>query len=164
MSDETAAPAAPAAPAKAGWKKMAGLALATVAVAAAGGVWWTRSATAEEGGEHGAPAATEASRGLIKFDPFVVNLADGAGTRFLRATLHLVIEPAEAAETVAEDPVVMSQIRSAVLELLAQQTGAALVTPEGKAAMKAAIVSRAQEALGDWKIMDVLFSEFVVQF
>lgn len=164
MSDETAAPAAPAAPVKSGWKKMAGLALAVVALAAAGGVWWTRSAAAKGGGEHDTPAVAESSRGLIKFEPFVVNLADGAGTRFLRTTLQLVVEPAEAAETVGKDPVVMLQIRSAVLELLAQQTGTALVTPEGKAAMKAAIVSRAQEALGDWKIVDVLFSEFVVQF
>jgi flagellar basal body-associated protein FliL len=51
-----------------------------------------------------------------------------------------------------------------VLELLAQQTATALVTPEGKAAMKAAIISRAQEALDGGKIADVLFSEFVVQF
>ena len=164
MSEEAAAPAPPAAPAKPGWKKLAALALVAVAVVAAGGVWWTRSAAAKEGGEHATPAATESSRGLIKFEPFVVNLADGGGTRFLRAALELVVEPAEAAESVARNPVVMSQMRSAVLDLLAQQTGTALVTPEGKAAMKAAIVSRAQEALGDWKIVDVLFSEFVVQF
>jgi flagellar basal body-associated protein FliL len=159
MSEETTA-----APAKAGWKKTAGLVLATAVVAAAGGLWWSRSATAQEGGGHEPAPVKESSRGLIKFEPFVVNLADGSGTRFLRTTLQLVVAPAEAAETVGKDPVVMLQVRSAVLELLAQQSSASLVTPEGKAAMKAAIVSRAQEALGDWKIVDVLFSEFVVQF
>jgi len=146
-----------------GWKKTAGIVLVT-GLAAAGGMWWSQKTTALGTGTAAAAAPVVVSRGLVRFDPLVVNLADGAGTRFLRTTLQLVVEPSEGADAIAESPIQMLQLRSAMLELLAQQTAAALVTPEGKAAMKAAIISRAQDALGDWKIADVLFSEFVVQF
>ena len=61
-------------------------------------------------------------------------------------------------------PVVVSRIRSEILELLTQQTGAALVTPEGKAALKTAIGARLAPVLEGGKVIDVLFSEFVVQF
>jgi flagellar basal body-associated protein FliL len=162
MSEPTGTPAPPAA--GGGWKKTVGVVLITGLAAAGGGFWWSRSTAAQEGVAEHAPKAVKATRGLVKFEPFVVNLADGAGTRFLRTTLQLVIEPSEGAAALAENPVKMLELRSAVLELLAQQSASALVTPEGKAAMKAAIISRAQEALEDWKIADVLFSEFVVQF
>jgi flagellar basal body-associated protein FliL len=154
---------AEAAPAKSGggWKKTASVVLVTGLAAAGGGFWWSRAATAQVGAE---PPVEAMTRGLVKFDPFVVNLADGAGTRFLRTTLQLVIEPAEGVDAIAGNDVLMLQLRSGLLELLSQQAAGALVTPEGKAAMKAAIISRAQDALDDWKIADVLFSEFVVQF
>jgi flagellar basal body-associated protein FliL len=150
-------------PATGGWKKTAGIVLVTGLAAAGGGMWWSQQATALGTGT-AAAAPVVVSRGLVKFDPLVVNLADGSGTRFLRTTLQLVVEPSEGADAITGSPIQMLQLRSAMLELLAQQTAAALVTPEGKAAMKAAIISRAQDALGDWKIADVLFSEFVVQF
>lgn len=162
MSEPTEAPAAP--PATSGSKKKTLIiaAAATVIAVAGGGFWWTRMAKVRAASAEAA-APKPASRGLVKFDPFVVNLADG-GSRFLRTTLQIVVEPEERAKHITENPVLMLQLRSAVLELLAQQTASALVTPEGKAAMKAAIISRAQEALDGGKIADVLFSEFVVQF
>lgn len=144
-----------------GWKKTAGIVVITGLAAAGGGFWWSQSATAQAGV---AAAPVPLTRGLVKFEPFTVNLADGAGTRFLRTSLQLVVGPSEAATAIAADTILMVELRSTILELLAQQTAAALVTPEGKAAMKAAIISRAQDALDDWKITDVLFSEFVVQF
>lgn len=163
MSDnnETAAPAT-VAPAGGKWKTAIIAVLATAIIAAGGAFWWSRSVRAQTADGAEAPHAP-VSRGLLKFEPFVVNLSDG-GSRFLRTTLQLVIEPSESADHISEEPVKMLQLRSALLELLAEQSAAALVTPEGKAAMKAAIISRAQEALDGGKIADVLFSEFVVQF
>lgn len=161
--------AAEGTPAKGGGlKKIAAIVAVVVVVAAGGGFWWSTKAaqSAEAHAEDDAPKSKRrnASKGLIKFEPFVVNLADGAGSRFLRANLQLVIEPAEAVEEVEKNTVLMMQARSALLELLAQQSAAALVTPEGKVAMKEAILKRAQDVLEEWTIADVLFSEFVVQF
>lgn len=155
---------AEAAPAKGGSKKMLIVGAIVLAIAAGGGFWWTQAAGHAEEAEGKPKRKAQASQGLIKLEPFVVNLADGAGTRFLRTTLQLVIEPAEAVEDVSKNDVKMLQLRSTLLELLAEQQASSLVTPEGKAAMKAALISRAQEVLEDWEIADVLFAEFVVQF
>jgi flagellar FliL protein len=102
--------------------------------------------------------------GIVGFDPFVVNLSDPGGTRFLRLTLRLVIADAEQAKHMEEDELGRMRIRSAILELLTQQTADHLVTPEGKAELKTAIAERAAHALHEVKVSDVLFSEFVVQF
>jgi flagellar basal body-associated protein FliL len=55
------------------------------------------------------------------------------------------------------------RVRSSILEMLAQQTADQLVTVEGKAALKTAIIERASEKAEELKITDVLFSEFIVQ-
>ena len=61
-------------------------------------------------------------------------------------------------------PATAEELRSAILELLTQQSAPALVTPEGKTALKDAIKARTNPLLADQKVLDVLFSEFVVQF
>ena len=102
--------------------------------------------------------------GIVAFDPFVVNLSDPGGTRFLRVTLRLVVDDEEHAKEMEEDELGRMRVRSAILELLTQQTADHLVTPEGKAELKTAISERASHALHDMKVLDVLFTEFVVQF
>lgn len=155
---------APIAPKSSGWKKTAGIVVITGLVAAGGGFWWSQSATARATPDGEVAPSEPVSRGLVKFDPFVVNLADGGGSHFLRATVQLVVEPSAGADATTADAILMVELRAAILELLAQQHAAALVTPDGKAATKTAIISRAQQALHAGKISDVLFSEFVVQF
>ena len=164
VGPQSTTPAAAESP-KRPWITRTTIAIAVTAVlVVAGGVfWWSRSPAAHAEPEVGA-AAPVTSRGLLKFDPFVVNLSDGIGSRFLRTSLQLIVEPADAATAAGANPVLMLQLRSALLELLAQQTADVLVTPAGKSSVKAAIVSRAQVLIGDGKITDVLFSEFVVQF
>jgi flagellar protein FliL len=100
----------------------------------------------------------------IALDPFVVNLADLGGTRFLRVNLSLVVKDEEEAKLFEEAPVNKIKVRSVVLELLALQTADQLVTPAGKAALKKAIAGAAAKAVKEVHITDVLFSEFVVQF
>jgi len=102
--------------------------------------------------------------GIVAFDPFVVNLSDPGGTRFLRVTLRLVVDDQKHAKEIEEDELGRMRIRSAILELLTQQTADHLVTPEGKAELKTAIAERAAHALHETKVVDVLFTEFVVQF
>ena len=103
--------------------------------------------------------------GIIPMEPFVVNLADEGGSRFLRVTLSLAVEGGdERAKETTEDNVVSARIRSAILERLTQQTSDHLVTPEGKAALKKVIAEQASHAAHELKVTDVLFSEFVVQF
>jgi flagellar protein FliL len=105
-----------------------------------------------------------ADPGIAALDPFVVNLADAGGQRFVRLTLRLVLETKHAAEELKEDELGRMRARSSILELLSLQTADRLVTPEGKAELKKSIAERATHALGHTKVVDVLFTEFVVQF
>ena len=101
--------------------------------------------------------------GVVPMEAFLVNLADSNASRFLRVTLRLVVEtPAEAKE-IEESPVDQARARSAILELLATQQSATLVTPEGKDALKKAIAERTSKVLKR-EVHDVLFTDFVVQF
>ena len=103
-------------------------------------------------------------RGLVSFEPFVANLADPGGQRFVRATVQLVVGDAHMATEMTETPVLAMQARAIILELLATQLADTLVTPDGKVALRQAIAERIAEALHEVEVVDVLFSDFVVQF
>jgi flagellar FliL protein len=106
----------------------------------------------------------EHATGIVKMEPFVVNLADTGASRFLRCNLSLVVADEALAKEIEEKPVELARVRSAILELLALQQADQLVTPEGKEALKQQIVERAAHAVHELKVADVLFSEFVIQF
>jgi flagellar FliL protein len=126
----------------------------------AGGYWYTHRA-APQGP---APAPKPPKPGVVDMEPFVVNLADESGNRFLRVNMKLLTWDEEQAAELKEDVVIAARIRSAILELLSLQHAAPLVTPEGKEELKKAIAERATETVGEeLKVTDVLFVEFVVQ-
>lgn len=156
--------------------------LAFVLLGGAGGAaaWWflfrtppaTEDAAGEEGGENGAAegkdkkaeAKKPQGEGLVAMDQFLVNLADKDASRYVRVKLGLVVETKEEGKTLSEEEVVKARLRSAILEILSQQTAEHLTTPDGKAELKKLIAQRANEALGAKKVLDVLFTDFVVQF
>ena len=155
-------------------KKIILIVIVVLVLAGGGGgaYWWMHRAEAAQAAE-GAPAedkhaaAKEAEpeeTGLLPLDPFLVNLADKESPRFLRATVQIVISDKKVAEEMTEHDVVKVRMRSSILELLTEQTSELLVTPEGKAALKKSIIERASKILTEAKVVDVLFSEFVVQF
>ncbi len=159
----SAPPAADAAAPKAGGKnKMFMIGGVVVALAGGGYYYKTQAAAHDE-----APVEKTVSpkeRGLVSFDPFVANLADEGGRRFVRVTVQLVVGDAAQAAEMAEIPVLAMQARAIVLELLGMQFADALVTPEGKVALRQAIAERVADALHEIEVVDVLFSDFVVQF
>jgi flagellar basal body-associated protein FliL len=161
------APAAPPKRRRLRWiGPVAGLLLLVAGGSAGFYFWRVRAASTAEApaGEtaHAAPAAHGKSS-VLTFEPFVVNLADKEGARFLRVHLRLLVEGSEG-EHLQKDEVTMLRVRSDILELLSAQLADRLVTPEGKAEVKQAIAARATAILGETKVIDVLFSEFVVQF
>lgn len=102
--------------------------------------------------------------GLVSFDTFLVNLADTESRAYLRTTLKLLVTNEQQAKHLAEDQAARSQVRSAILEVLATQSGARLVTPEGKAELKRLIMQRVAAFKFPVEVHDVLFSDFVVQY
>lgn len=157
---ETPAPAAAAAP-----KKKSKLMLPLIALLVLGGgggaFWFLRPAPVAAEAEAKAPETI-----VLAIEPFIVNLADAQASRFLRVSLSLVVDAEHGyAMTKAKEPTVeLTRARSAILELLTEQTSDALVTADGKTALKTAIAERANAALAPAQVYDVLFTDFVVQF
>lgn len=172
MSDTT--PAATSAPKKkSGLLKWIVISLVVLLLLGGGGgaaAWWFFFRPAPVEGEGGAgeaakhAAAKPLGDGIIPLEPFLVNLADKEAQRFLRVTLRLVVETEEEAKEISEHEVAKTRLRSAILELLTQQLAEPLTTPEGKSQLKKAIADRSGAALGGKKVLDVLFTDFVVQF
>jgi len=143
------------------------VALVVLAGGGAGGDWMYT----HRSGQAPAPEPAPPPPGVVELDPFVVNLADEGGSRFLRLNMKLLTWDEEQAAELKENAVTNAKIRSAILELLSLQYADHLITPEGKAELKKAIAERATEAAGhggesaehELKVTDVLFVEFVVQ-
>jgi flagellar protein FliL len=166
MSEQAAAPEPAPAPApKKGWLKI--ILIVAVALVVIGGIgggafWWMRRAAPKV--EAAAIAEKPGERGIVPFEPFVVNLVDPGGSHFLRISVQIVVPSAEEAEKIHKTPVLVMQARSAILDLLTQQTSDVIATPDGKKALKAAIAEHVAKALGEVKVHDVLFSDFVIQY
>jgi flagellar FliL protein len=136
-------------------------AVVLLAIGGGAGYWFLQKPASAESAEHHEPAP---KRGIVEFDPFVVNLADPGVSRFLRVSMQLVVKDAAQATEMEESKVVLMQARSAMLEVLTTQTSDVLVTPEGKAKLRAALIEKLDHVTEEFEVVDVLFSDFVVQF
>ena len=143
-----------------GFKRLIFIALPVLGLLG-GGAWWFL------GGSSGTVQAEEVKieeRGIVPFETFLVNLTDPGGNRFLKCTLQLVFASEAEAKHVADNEALMGHARSAILELLTEQNAPALITAEGKQKLKDAVKAHVAKVLAKYKVVDVLFSEFVVQF
>jgi flagellar protein FliL len=141
-----------------------------------GGYWWlarqkAAAATATEAGHdagkkdgHTRQGAAAAEGALLALDVFTVNLADTEAQRFLRTNVQLVVAGDEGAiKELEKEKLPVARARSAVLDLLSAQKSSDIATAEGKDALKKAIAAKASTALHH-EVLDVLFSDFVIQF
>ena len=98
-----------------------------------------------------------------------MNLADPEEGRFLRATLALGVEgqlPTIARgenKPVETGQVSMATIRDSILTVLAQCTSDQLLTPGGKAKLKADLINSLNRDVPELRARDVYFTEFLVQ-
>ena len=159
MDEEQTTPDAAVRKKGGGLKKLVLIAVPVLALAGGAAWWFLGSARTEAKEEVGIE-----ERGVVPFETFLVNLADPGGNRFLKVTLQLVVESEAEAKLIEENPALMGHARSTILELLTEQHAPALITPEGKQQLKDAIKTQVSKVLAKQKVVDVLFSEFVVQF
>jgi flagellar FliL protein len=105
----------------------------------------------------------------MPLESFTVNLADPEEGRFLRATLALGVDgelPTIAkgeGKTVETGAVSMATIRDSILTVLAQCTSDQLLTPDGKAKLKADLINSLNRDVPDLRVREVYFTEFLVQ-
>jgi flagellar FliL protein len=107
----------------------------------------------EHGGEHGLGP-------MLPLDPFIANLADEGGKRYLKATFQ--IEFLGAAVPPGTDAR-LPQIRDLLLTLLTSKTFDDIKTPEGKQELRDEIATRVNQTLDRDAVKAVYFTEFIVQ-
>jgi len=143
---------------------MIGVPVAVLLLGGAGGGFWyvknVRAASAT--GSEKKPVEEAEATGYLRFEPFTLNLADPGGRRYLRITVGLVLQDADMAKKVSEDELVVSKVRSTLIDTISGRMAADLSTPDGRAALKKAIAEAASHA-GHMEVRDVLFTDFIVQ-
>jgi flagellar protein FliL len=93
-------------------------------------------------------------------DPFIVNLIDNDGERYLKVVLQLELSDQLAVE---ELNVIRPKVRDSILDLLTSKTYKEMMDPIGKQRLRDEIALRANGFLTKGKIAKVYFTEFVIQ-
>ena len=107
------------------------------------------------------PNGTKVLSGLmVEVEPFIVNILDGQGTRYLKAAITLEVD-SEAAVQESTDR--MPQIRDAVLLLISNKTFGEMSDLQGKLQLRAELMSKINSFFRKGKVQKIYFTEFVVQ-
>ena len=127
--------------------------LLIVGAAVAGSVYFFTKAP----GEKKEPPAVSI---LWTLEPFIVNLADNGGDRYLKVAMQFEVhDPALLHELDMAKP----RIRDTVLDLLSSKSQMDLVDSVGKQRLREEIIERVNDAITTGKISRVYFTEFVIQ-
>jgi flagellar FliL protein len=137
-------------------------AAALVVVGGGAAAWWfglvghgTRAEAKEE-----IPDKRPEVGALLALDPFIANLADEDGKRYLKATVQLEFVDARVPDEVNAR---LPQIRDLLLTLFTSKLFADIRTPQGKSELRDEIINRVNHALRRDLVKAVYFTEFIVQ-
>ena len=113
---------------------------------------------------------------MMTLDPLLVNLADEGGKAYLRVGIVLRVEEpppvkgkkeekaeekSEKGKTAVNESDVM--MRDAALGVVGRETGEALLATDGKDRLKDELKAAMQARVPEVKVVDVLFTDFLVQ-
>lgn len=104
--------------------------------------------------------AMKPAKTMYRLEPFLVNLADTAETRFARISIDLESSDSDF-EAGAEAH--LAQIRDSLLLLISSKNYNTLRTVEGKLELRDEMLERVNAVLGEGKATGAYFTEFVVQ-
>src|SRR5439155_23781030 len=117
-------------------------------------------AAKEEGGEVKERETRPEVGALPALGPFIANLADEDGKRYLKATGQVeFLEGKVPPEVNARLP----QIRDLLLTLFTSKLFAEIRTPQGKALLRDEIINRLNRVLRHDVVKAIYFTEFIVQ-
>ncbi len=97
---------------------------------------------------------------ICELDPFIVNLMDEGGRRYLRVKMNLVLSSKKTEEEVKKKT---PEIRDAVLMTLSGKRFADIATLEGKMRLRDELKESINRLLMSGKVIQIYFTEFVVQ-
>ncbi|OAG28660.1 flagellar basal body-associated FliL family protein [Thermodesulfatator autotrophicus] len=97
---------------------------------------------------------------FLQPDPFVVNLADPTGQRYLRAKITIEFRDDKAYQLANER---LPQINDAIIMVLSSKTVEEVLSPEGKLELRLELIRKLNELLGPNSVRNIYFTQFVVQ-
>lgn len=97
---------------------------------------------------------------MVPLDPFVVNLSDQTGSRYLKVSLQLEVSGPLIVEKAKGRT---AQLRDAIITLLTSKSSETLISPEGKLQLKDEINIMANQILGNNSVKNVYLTDFVMQ-
>ncbi|MBI5491397.1 MAG: flagellar basal body-associated FliL family protein [Deltaproteobacteria bacterium] len=113
-----------------------------------------------EEGHGGQGEGGKAGGSIVNLEPFIVNLQDNSGTRYLKLTINLELGPdSNSSELTAQ----AAQVRDSLIILLSSKSYADIGTVEGKYQMRDEIVARVNQYLTKGKVKTAYFTDFVIQ-
>ncbi len=121
------------------------------------------------GAQQAAPAPAAAPAGpsvppvktiIDHLSTFIVNLADQSGSRYLKVTMDLSLSNEEVKKEIEDK---MPMVRDTIITILSNKYYNDIATPAGKLTLKRELISRLNVILTKGRILDIYFTEFVVQ-
>jgi flagellar protein FliL len=100
---------------------------------------------------------------VVPLEPFVVNLADVDAARYLRIKVSLMVDDKTKIGEVNENQALQLKVRDVILQTLTKKTSQDLINDEGKNHLRQEIQEQVQHFFKEPKLMDVMFTEFVIQ-
>ena len=97
---------------------------------------------------------------IFPLDTFIVNLADKGGTRYLRVTMDLELGNSDLEDELYKR---LPQVRDSLLMILPSKRFEDISTVQGKTALRDEMLEALNGYLGQGKITNIYFKEFVVQ-
>lgn len=114
--------------------------------------------TGDEQQQEGQAASGDSQ--VVSLEPFLVNLADPLGRRYLKLSLDVEVASKDSAEALKTNE---PKVRDALIMLLSSKTFSELSSMESKILLKKEIVERLNLVLGGSKVQQVYFTEMVIQ-
>lgn len=145
------------------------IAIVALLIIGGGGYWFVTHralASAKSSAKTGALAATKPAGpiAVMQLDAFVVNLADANGGAYLRVGITLGLDKPLAKEAEAtKDSLLTSEIRDAILATLTTWQSSDLLAQGGKMKLKAQLLAALQSKLPQLGVVDIYFTDFLIQ-
>ncbi len=97
---------------------------------------------------------------FIEFDPVIVNLMDPSGKRYLQVKMSLEVADKKVEEELKKkEPL----IKDLVLTILSGKTVEDVIAPDAREKIKAEILKKANEELGEELILNIYITQFIVE-
>jgi len=100
---------------------------------------------------------------VLPLEAFVVNLADVDAPRYLRIKVSLMVDDKSKIKELEENQALQLKVRDVILQSLTSKTSQDLINEEGKNKLRHEIQEKVTMYFHTAKLVDVMFTEFVIQ-